>query len=295
MFRKQSSWFIGSMSSAAAHAAATPRSSGEVYAGPEFSRWVHAQGLIAAERFLIKKYLNPAEPTLEAGTGGGRILRALAERGFQTLAGFDSVPSLIEEARVQDPAHKIQFSVQRAERALSYADGSFGQAIYLQQITSFIRNAEGREKAVAEAQRVLKPGGAAIFSFLLFESRLQSLPHLAVIGYLAAFRFFAGHHTPLQAMPWFSHQGKFNREALLDRPPHVYWFRCLEAGRLLTSHGFNITGIGTLAQIREGRLCSSVQELLIAPMEGTLYVVCTKPRRAKAASEFPSSKDPFAA
>lgn len=259
----------------ASAAAARPSSTTEVYAGPEFSRWAHAQGLIPAERFLIEKYLNAAGATLEAGTGGGRILRALADRGYRNLAGFDSVPSLIEEARLQDSAGRIQFTVQKAQR-LSYADASFDQAIYLQQITSFIADPEGREKAAAEASRVLKPGGTAIFSFLLFEARLQSVPHLAMMAYLATFRFFAGRRISIQAIPWLSHQGKFNRDALLDRPPHVYWFRCLEAGRLLSSHGFNITGIGTLPQIREGRLCSSVQELLIAPMEGMLYVVCSK-------------------
>lgn len=77
-------------------------------------------------------------------------------------------------------------------------------------------------------------------------------------------------------MPWLSHQKKFNRDALLDRPPSGYWFRCTEAGRLLASHGFNIIGIGTLAQIREGRLCSSVRELSDSSIEGMLYVVCVK-------------------
>jgi 2-polyprenyl-3-methyl-5-hydroxy-6-metoxy-1,4-benzoquinol methylase len=49
-------------------------------------------------------YLRCDGRILEAGTGGGRIFRALAQLGFEHISGFDSVPDLIEQARRHDPS-----------------------------------------------------------------------------------------------------------------------------------------------------------------------------------------------
>jgi SAM-dependent methyltransferase len=257
------------------HAMAVSVDYRETYAGPEFERWAHARDLIEPEQFLIEQYLEKEARTLEAGTGGGRILREMARRGFSSLEGFDGVPSLIEVARKMDPSGTVRFTVQDA-RQLWYEAECFAQIIYLQQLICHITEPVGRRKAVTEACRVLKPGGVALFSFLLYEARLQSLSYKAVIAYLAGLRVVLGRRASAQYMPWLSHQGKFNRAALLDRPPYVYWFRCEEAAELLVSEGFAITGIGTLSQIRKGGLCSSVKELLKEPLEGMLYVVCQK-------------------
>lgn len=247
----------------------------QTYAGPEFQRWAHARGLIAPEQFLVDQNLVKKARTLEAGTGGGRILLEMARQGFNSLEGFDGVPSLIEAARRTDASGKVRFTVQDA-RELCYESESFAQLIYLQQIICFITEPEGRRKAVAEACRVLEPGGIALFSFLLYEARLQSLSHAAMIAYLASLRVILRRRASTQYMPWLSHQGKFNKAALLDKPPYVYWFRCEEAIALLKSEGFVITGIGTLSQIRQARLCLSEQELKTEPLEGMLYVVCRK-------------------
>jgi SAM-dependent methyltransferase len=247
----------------------------QTYAGPEFGRWARAKGLIEPEQFLVSCCLDKRASTLEAGTGGGRILRAMAEQGFENLTGFDGVPSLIEVARKGGLSGKITFDVQDA-RELFYGSASFAQLIYLQQIICFIAEPEGRRKAVAEAYRILQPGGVALFSFLMYEARLQSSLHKAMIAYLGVARVLLRRRASLQYLPWFSHQGKFNRAALLDRPPYVYWFRCEEAAELLVSEGFTITGVGTLSQIRQARLCSSEKELKKEPLEGMLYVVCRK-------------------
>jgi SAM-dependent methyltransferase len=247
----------------------------QVYAGPEFDRWAHAQGLIAPECFLIERYLNRFAATLEAGTGAGRILHAMAQKGFERLEGFDIVPSLITEARRRHAAENIEFDIQDA-RTLSYPDASFDQLIYLQQVICFITDAEGRRRAIAEAYRILRPRGIAVFSFLLYETRLQSLWHRGMLAYLAALRALLGRREPLQSMPWLSHRGRFNVAALLDRAPYVYWFRRDEAVSLLASEGFTVVAVGTLAQIQRGKLCPSVLELEKAPTAGMLYVVCRK-------------------
>jgi SAM-dependent methyltransferase len=249
--------------------------SSQVYAGPEFERWAGAEGLIAPERFLIEHYLRRDGRILEAGAGGGRILRALTQLGFEHISGFDNVPDLIEQARRHDPSRAAAYRVLDA-RDVTYQDGEFDQIVYLQQIISFISDAEGRQKAVAEAYRVLKADGIALFSFLCFESRLQSAWHRAMIGYLACFRALARRRQSAQSMPWLWLGGRFNLSAILDRPPHVYWFRCEDAVQLLAEQRFTIVGIGTRAQTEQQRLCGSVEELRQMPMDGMLYVVCRK-------------------
>src|SRR5690606_21303127 len=135
--------------------------------------WASAAGLKAEERALIERALEPRRRTLEGGTGGGRIVRALRERGFSELAGFDFAPELIAAARAADPDGSIAFAVADATR-LPYADGEFEQLVYLQQIVCTIEDAAGRRRALAEAARVLRPGGVALFSFLLLEGRRRS-------------------------------------------------------------------------------------------------------------------------
>jgi ubiquinone/menaquinone biosynthesis C-methylase UbiE len=247
----------------------------QVYSGPQFERWARAENLIEPERFLIERYLHPDGRTLEAGAGGGRILRALAGMGFRSLAGFDSVATLIEQARLKDSAGQLAFSVQDA-RCTSYSDGEFDQIIYLQQVLCFISDQAGRRKAVTEAFRVLKPRGSALFSFLCLEVRRQSFWYRRFLNYLACLRAATGQDRPLQELPWLKLKGRANCSALLDRPPYVYWFRCEEAVRLLTSAGFEIIGLGTKAQTDAGRLCRSIEELHHMPLDGMLYVVCRK-------------------
>jgi ubiquinone/menaquinone biosynthesis C-methylase UbiE len=247
----------------------------QVYAGPEFKRWAEAEGLIASEQFLVECYLRRDGSTLEAGVGGGRILRALTRLGFEDIYGFDNVPGLIEQARRQDPSRETAYSVQDA-RKLIYPDGVFDQLIYLQQVISLIGDVEGGRKAVAEAYRVLKPGGIALFSFLCYESRMRSVWYRAMIAYLACLRTLARQHRPRQSMPWLRLGGRFNVSALLDRPPLVYWFRCEEAAHLLADQHFTIVGIGTRTQTDQRTLCRSAGELRRKPMNGMLYVVCRK-------------------
>ena len=77
----------------------------------ELSYWADAEGLKDEEIALVERYLDPSLPTLDAGTGGGRIPRALLARGFVALTGFDFAPELVAAASAADSNDAIRFDV----------------------------------------------------------------------------------------------------------------------------------------------------------------------------------------
>ena len=249
----------------------------EVYRTVEFHRWVDRTDLNADERYLITRYLKPAGRTLEAGTGGGRILLAMRRMGFTDLHGFDFVPEFVEDARRKDPTREIDFQVQDATR-LTYPDAAFDQLIYLQQIVCFIESESARFQAVREAFRVLRPGGVALFSVLSFEVRRRSPIYRVLMTYWRLLRWIRGSPLSTQAMPWMRLGGRFNAAALLDRGPYVHWFRTEELLGRLQSAGFLIEAVGSSRQIADGRLCTDLAQLTEQTLDGPLYCVCNKPQ-----------------
>ena len=238
--------------------------------------WAEAEGLKEEERALIGHYLDPALPTLDAGTGGGRIPRALAAQGFRELTGFDFAPELIAAARAGDAEGAIAFDVADAT-ALPYEDGRFGQALYLQQVLCTIEDPAGREAALREAARVLRPGGRALLSFVCLESRLASPAQRAYVAYLRALRTLRRDRRPVQSMPRLRLSGRLDAGALSDRGPYNWWYRAEEAEADLAAAGFTIEAIGFGADAERGALKRSAAEALADGAQGTLYAVAAKP------------------
>jgi len=246
-----------------------------VYSTTEFDRWAYRDNLIPAERYLTQKYLDKDGRTLEAGTGGGRILFGMQKLGFTSLYGFDFVPEFIEQAKNRDAAHSIDFEVQNAAN-LNYSDNFFDQVVYLQQMLCFIEDKPTALKAVQEAYRILKTRGVALFSFLCFDTRKKSWLSL-YIAYIGIFRKLARSNREVQCLPWLKLGGKTNYRALIDRGPRVHWYKIEETYNLLEGVGFDIFAAGTSHQvITEGKMCESYEALINAPIEGMLYVVCRK-------------------
>jgi len=244
----------------------------------EFETWKQRELLIPAEEFLIDHYLDLKGNTLEAGTGGGRILRALKNRGFSALSGFDFVSDLIEQARKKDLTNSLCLEVQDAA-SLSYADSSFDQVIYLQQIISLIEDERSRLRAIHESCRVLKPGGIALFSFLCFEARSRSWIYRPYLVYLSMLRRLRGSVSNPQYLPWLRYGGKLNHYSLFDSEPYVYWFKLAEVYNLLSAVGFEVVAVGSNCQIEQGQMAHSYEGISNECLRGMLYFVCKKRAR----------------
>lgn len=247
------------------------------YKRRDFNSWAQGSGLIPAESLLFSRFLKPGGSTLEAGTGGGRLLLELQEQGFTDLHGFDFLPEFIEVARQRDKRSAIDFRVGDATR-VGYPSSAFDQVIYLQQILCFIEEAEDRWLALRKARRILKPGGTALFSFSCLEARMKSRPHAAYVRYLMLLRLFFHRTYSLQRQPWLKAGGRINPASFVDKGPYVYWYRLEEAAAALEEHGFEITAATSTAQAERGDIFDDHRMLTPSNVRGMIYFVCTKPQ-----------------
>jgi ubiquinone/menaquinone biosynthesis C-methylase UbiE len=247
----------------------------DVFSNLDFDTWAYLKNLNHTEEFLLGKYLNKNAKTLEAGTGGGRIILGMKKLGFTSLSAFDYVPELIEEAKKKDTTASISFSVEDAT-ALNYQDEDFEQIVYLQQILCCMEDESARLNAFKEAYRILKNGGTAVFSFLSIEDRMSKPFYTAFIVYLRLLRLMGNSKTSLQYIPWLKYKGKPNLGALLDKKPYMYWYKLEEAYNYLEKANFKIIAMGSDFQVNQGDMYTSLADLKRQPIQGGLYFVCTK-------------------
>lgn len=104
---------------------------------------------------VFDRYLDrPGMKVLEAGCGMGIFVHALREKGHDVL-GLDYMASTVRKVRDYDP----DFPIEAGDvQELRFEDGTFDAYVSLGVIEHF---EEGPQHALAEAYRVLKPGGLA--------------------------------------------------------------------------------------------------------------------------------------
>jgi SAM-dependent methyltransferase len=95
---------------------------------------------------------------LDIGTGSGRLVLALEERGW-TAWGIDGSPAMVELARARVPEAAERLLEARAEQ-LPFEDGTF-DAVASMGVISW---AHDRPAIVTEIARVLRPGGRAVLT-----------------------------------------------------------------------------------------------------------------------------------
>ncbi len=93
----------------------------------------------------------PGEATLEVGCGEGRVARDLADRGHR-VTGLDASPTLLRAAAEADPGATY---VEGDAQALPFDDASFDLVVAY----NALMDVRDMPAAVAEAARVLRPGG----------------------------------------------------------------------------------------------------------------------------------------
>jgi SAM-dependent methyltransferase len=131
----------------------------------EYTRAVHRVGLWDSERIVFMQLFKQEDIMLDLGCGAGRIAFGLKSLGFNNLMGIDPAENMIANAEAINQAQQqgIAFEVGDAT-ALRFEEHTFDGVIFgfngLMQIPKRAR----RQKAMEEIFRVLKPGGAFVFT-----------------------------------------------------------------------------------------------------------------------------------
>ena len=94
---------------------------------------------------------------LDLGCGAGFLSNYLAARGHQ-VTGIDTTAENLPVARANDGSHSVRYELGDA-CALPYADGSFDVVCAM----DLLEHVEEPERVIAEASRLLAPGGLFVF------------------------------------------------------------------------------------------------------------------------------------
>lgn len=124
----------------------------------------HRNPWIADE--IVRAFGPAPRRVLDLGCGGGFLSNYLAERGH-AVTGVDTTAENLTVARASDPTHTATYALADA-RALPYAANSFDVVCAM----DLLEHVEQPDLVIAEASRVLAPGG--LFVFHTFNRTWQS-------------------------------------------------------------------------------------------------------------------------
>ena len=130
-----------------------------------YARATTVVGLWESERIIFSKVLRKDDRILDLGTGTGRIAIALYKAGYVRITGVDYSRKMIREARrlAHSLRCEIPFLVGDA-RSLPFPDEHFNSVIFGFNGLMHVPGREKRVRVMGEILRVLKRGGAFVFT-----------------------------------------------------------------------------------------------------------------------------------
>ena len=114
----------------------------------------------------LARYAEQQSLILDYGCGYGRTLAELAAAGYKNLAGVDFSEAMLTRARLAVPQAEL---VRNDGFSLPFKDGSF-DALLLFAVLTCIPGSNQQRLLLAEAVRVLRPGGLLYVSDLLINN-----------------------------------------------------------------------------------------------------------------------------
>ena len=109
---------------------------------------------------FVSEMPTSTKPVLDAGCGSGRMIRYLASRGVENVAGVDLSENMIAQARQSNPGTPLQVA---DIRALPFDAESMRSILCWYAIIH--SSVDEVREIVAEFSRVLEPSGLALFAF----------------------------------------------------------------------------------------------------------------------------------
>ncbi len=192
--------------------------SASVEAELETLRFARSQEAIAA----YLPYLPRDGVILEAGCGLSAVVIFLRAQGY-SVVGLDYAVNALLKARAYDPALVLQAG---DVHALPYADGSLGAYLSFGVLEHF---EHGMGPALAEAARVLRPGGALVLT----------IPYPNVVHRLVRWRRRAQGHSALTDDGFY--ESVYTRRDLIEAA-ELAGFDVVETRPL--SHAYTLWGLG---------------------------------------------------
>lgn len=159
---------------------------------------------------------------LDCGCGKGHTSVMLAKRGARVSAFDISEPDLLIAARL---AHANGVDIDRGTMVfehLTYADASFDLAF-----GACVLHHVDIARAVAELQRVLKPGGRAVFVENSARNPLLMWARRRIVGRLGIPRYGDDHEHPLRAADFEMMRMHFDGSVKVHYPEFVF-FRLID-------------------------------------------------------------------
>jgi SAM-dependent methyltransferase len=134
----------------------------EIYNAPEVTAYYAALNyLTPCERLLFDTYIPIGSSILDLGVGGGRTTPYLASRAARYV-GVDNAGAMVDACRSKFP--NLEFAVADAAELSQFADSSFDAVVFAFNGIDFVLPQKSRRQCIAHVHRILKPGGAFIFS-----------------------------------------------------------------------------------------------------------------------------------